>query len=188
MRSPHAYNKTVLVFFLALIAACLTVHADEKKAITGYGPFDFDKTVTPAEVERAGGAQLTAIAKGQTYSFKGFDRFEGVVDFLQDHKLGKISPAREQGSVPKITATDVRLENSKLWLIILYFNPNDYDEYLKIIKLEYGDPTVHSQRKKGMRKKDIWLRGGNCIVLQQVLMDNTSSGGQLEIQKGKCGQ
>ncbi len=178
--------KKAIFVVLCLLMPCLAAYGDGKKEITGYGPFDFARTVTPAEIERAGGAQLSAIAKGQTYSFKAYDRFEGIVDFLEYHKMGKISPARELGSVPKISATEVRLEDNKLWLIILYFNPHDYDEYLKIIKLEYGDPTVRSQKKKGARRKDLWLRKGNCIVLEQVMMDNTVSGGQLEIQKGRC--
>ncbi len=179
-------KNTIATVILVVLAAYLPLYAQVKKDITGYGPFDFTKTITTAEVEKAGGAHLSVIAKGQTYSFNAYDRFEGLVDFLQYHKMGKISPAREQGSVPKITATDVRLEDGKLWLILLYFNPNDYDEYLKVVKLEYGEPTVRSQKKKGTRRKDLWLRGNNCIILEQVMLDNTASGGQLEIQKGRC--
>ncbi len=187
MRRPLLFIKTTLIFLITL-ATCLLVFAEEKKEITGYGPFDFTRTVTPAEVEKAGGAHLSVISKGQAYSFKAFDRFEGLVDFFQYYKMGKISPARQQGSVPRITATEIRLEDDRLWLIILYFNPNDYDDYLKIIKLEYGEPTVRSQKKKGMRRKDFWLSGNNCILLQQVMLDNAASGGHLEIQKGRCEQ
>jgi hypothetical protein len=173
----------VLVLVLILFQP---LHAVEKKAITGYGPFDFTETVSPGEVEKAGGTRLTTIVRGETYAFQPYDRFEGVVDFLQYHKQGKIPPARQAGSVPKITSTDLRLEDGKLWLIILNFNPNDYDEYLRVIKLEYGEPTVPSRKKKGVLRKDLWLRGNNCITLSQIVMDNLANGGQLEIQKGRC--
>lgn len=177
--------KKAPVVLLVLITL-LPLHAWGKKGITGYGPFDFAGTVSPAEVETAGGARLSTIAKGQNYSFKSYERFEGLVDFLQYHKMGKITPARQGGSVPKITATEVRLEDGKLRLIILYFNPNDYDEYLRVIRLEYGEPTVPSRKKKDALRKDLWLSGDSCIVLQQVTMDNISSGGQLKIQKDRC--
>lgn len=178
-------KKTPVIFLLVLILF-LPLHAWGKKRITGYGPFDFAGTVGPGEVEKAGGAQLSTIEKGQNYSFKSYERFEGLVDFLQYHKMGKITPARQSGSVPKITATEVRLEDGKLRLIILYFNPNDYDEYLRVIRLEYGEPTVPSRKKKGTPRKDLWLSGDNCIVLQQVTMENIASGGQLKIQKDRC--
>ncbi len=102
----------------------LPLHAWGKKRITGYGPFDFAGTVSPGEVEKAGSSELSPIEKGQDYSFKAYERFEGLVDFLQYHKMGKITPARQSGSVPKITATEVHLEDGKLRLIILYFNRN----------------------------------------------------------------
>lgn len=173
------------VFFLLLIVV-LPLHAAEKREITGYGPFDFMGTAGPDDVEKAGGSRLTTIVKGEAYAFQAYERFEGVVDFLQYHKMGKVPPARLAGSVPKITSTDIRLENGKLWLILLNFNPNDYDDYLRIIKLEYGEPSVHSRKKKNVLRKDLWLRGDNCITLMQVAMDNLTNGGQLEIQKGRC--
>ena len=178
--------KKGLVVLLLVFIAFLPLHAWGKKRITGYGPFDFAGTVSPGEVEKAGGAQLSAIEKGQNYSFKSYERFEGLVDFLQYHKMGKITPARESGSVPKITGTEVRLEDSRLRLIILYFNPNDYDDYLRVIKLEYGEPMVPSRNKNGALRKDLWLSGDNCIVLQQVTLGNIASGGQLKIQKDRC--
>lgn len=178
--------KKSQVIFLVLITL-LPLHAWGKKGITGYCPFDFAGTASPAEVETAGGAQLSTIEKGQKYSFKSYEWFEGLVDFLQYHKMGKITPARQSGSVPKITATEVRLEDEKLRLIILYFNPNDYDEYLRVVKLEYGEPTVPSRKKKDALRKDLWLSGDSCIVLQQVTMGNIASGGQLKIQKDRCG-
>ena len=177
--------KKAPVVFLVLITL-LPLHAWGKKRITGYGPFDFAGTISPGEVETAGGSQLSTIEKGQNYSFKAYERFEGLVEFLQYHKMGKITPARQSGSVPKITATDVRLEDGKLRLIILYFNPNDYDEYLRVIRLEYGEPTVPSRKKKDTLRKDLWLSGDSCIVLQQVTMGNIASGGQLKIQKDRC--
>ena len=178
-------KSNVLVLFLLLIVV-LPLHAAEKKEITGYGPFDFSGTAGPDEVEKAGGSRLSTIVKGEMYQFQPYERFEGVVDFLQYHKMGKIPPARQAGSVPKITSTDIRLEGGKLWLIILNFNPNDYDEYLRVIKLEYGGPSVPSRKKKDALRKDLWLRGDNCITLMQVAMDNLTNGGQLEIQKGRC--
>ncbi len=178
--------KKTSFIFLALVALLTPLHAWGKKGITGYGPFDFAGTITPAEVEKAGGAHLSTLEKGQKYSFKAYERFEGIADFLEYHKMGKITPARETGSVPKITATEVRLEDNKLRLIILYFNPNDYDEYLRVVKLEYGEPTVPSRKKKGVLRKDLWLSGNSCIVLQQVTMENIASGGQMTIQKDRC--
>ncbi len=169
----------VLLLLLPLIAW-------GKKAITGYGPFDFADTAGPAEVERAGGAYLSTVEKGQKYSFKSYERFEGIVDFLEFHKMGKITPARETGSVPKINGTELRLEDGKLRLIILYFNPNDYDEYLRVVKLEYGEPAVPSRKKKNVLRKDLWLSGDSCIVLEQVTMGNIVSGGQLKVQKDRC--
>jgi hypothetical protein len=178
--------KKAPVVLLVLITLLLPLHVWGKKGITGYGPFDFFGTVSPAEVEKAGGANLSTIAKGQNYLFKSYERFEGLVDFLQYHKMGKITPARQSGSVPKITGTEVRLEDEKLRLIILYFNPNDYDEYLRVIRLEYGEPTAPSKKKKGILRKDLWLSGDSCIVLQQVTMENSASGGQLKVQKDRC--
>ena len=178
-------KKPPVVFLLVLIIL-LPLHAWGKKGITGYSPFDFANTISPGEVERAGGTRLSAIEKGQNYSFKSYERFEGLVDFLQYYKMGKITPARQSGSVPKITATEVRLEDGKLRLIILYFNPNDYDEYLRVIRLEHGESTAPSRKKKGALRKDLWLSGDSCIVLQQVTMENIGSGGQLKIQKDRC--
>lgn len=178
--------KKALVVLLLVFIPFLPLHAWGKKGITGYGPFDFAGTISPGEVERAGGAQLSAIEKGQNYSFRSYERFEGLVDFLQYYKMGKITPARQSGSVPKITATEVRLEDEKLRLIILYFNPNDYDEYLRVIRLEQGEPTAPSRKKKGTLRKDLWLSGESCIILQQVTMENIASGGQLKIQKDRC--
>ncbi len=66
------------------------------------------------------------------------------------------------------------------------FIPHDYDEYLRVIRLEYGEPTVPSRKKKNSLRKDLWLSGGSCIVLQQVTMKNIVSGGELKIQKGRC--
>ncbi len=171
------------VLALLILIPFQPLHAGGKKEITGYGPFNFNETVTPGEVERAGGVRLSELSKGKIYAFEPYERFEGLVDFYEYHKLGKISPARESGSVPKITSTEVRLEDGKLWLIILYFNPKDYDDYLRVIKLEYGEP---SRKTKGTPRKDFWLRGGNCITLEQVSMQNISTGGHLEIQKGRC--
>ena len=179
-------KKILAVVLLFALIPFLPVHAGGKKRITGYGPFDFVGTSGPEEVEKAGGAQLSAIEKGQKYSFKAYERFEGLVDFLQYYKKGKITPARESGSVPKISGTEVRLEDGKLRLIILYFNPNDYDEYLRVIRLEYGGPTVPSRKKKGVLRKDLWMSGDSCVVLQQVTMENTASGGQLKVQKDRC--
>jgi hypothetical protein len=178
-------KKNLLVLGLLLIAV-LPLYAAEKKAISGYGPFDFNGTATPDDVEKAGGSRLSTIVQGEMYAFQPYDRFEGVVEFLQYHKLGKIPPARQAGSVPRITSTEVRLEEGRLWLIILNFNPNDYDDYLRVIKLEYGEPSVPSKKKKSTPRKDLWLRGDNCITLTQVAMDNLVNGGQLEIQKGRC--
>ena len=82
--------KKAVVLLLVLIAF-LPLHAWGKKGITGYGPFDFAGTISPGEVEKAGGSQLSAIEKGQNYSFKSYGRFEGLVDFLQYYKRGKIT-------------------------------------------------------------------------------------------------
>jgi len=178
--------NAVLASLLMMLIADQLSASEASKEITGYGPFDFARTATPGEVEEAGGSRLQAIAAGQLYSFEPYERFEGLVDFLQYHKKGKIPPARQSGSVPRISAAEVRLKDGKLWLIILYFNPNDYEEYLRVIKLEYGEPTVSSKKKKGVPRKDLWLKGGRCITLEQVMLSNAMNGGQLEIQKDRC--
>jgi len=178
--------RTYFLIVLFLFVLALPVSAQERRRITGYGPFDFTETATPGEVERAGGSQLSIIEKGKMYSYRSVERFEGLIDFVQYHRDGKIPPARQTGSVPKINSTELRLENGKLWLILLYFNPHDYDEYLRIIKLEYGKPSVPTQKDRSGLRKDIWIDGKSCIVLQQVMMDNTLTGGQMEIMKERC--
>jgi len=175
--------RLLTVLFIAL-AFVPPLHAGARD-ITGYGPFDFTRTSTTEEVERAGGSHLTAVEPGQTYTFHAYERFEGLVDFLEYHKKGKIAPACESGSVPKIADTELRLDHGKLWLVIISFHPNDYDDYLRVIKLEYGAPKIASKKKKGALRKDVWVQGNSCIVLHQIDPDN-ATGGQLEIQKGHC--
>ncbi len=130
---------------------------------------------------------MSAIQPGLLYSYRTNDHFEGIVEFQRYHAEGKIPPARQRGSVPRINAAELRLENGKLSLILLYFDPRDFDDYLRVIRLEYGEPTLRPQAKKGALKKAAWVKGGNCIVLEQVAMGNTLNGGQLQIVKDRCG-
>ncbi len=178
-------TTAAIVLLVASLAA--PTRAQEKRGITGYGPFDFSRTATPGEVEKAGGDRISAIREGSIYSFRADDRFEGLVEFQHYHAQGKIPPARQSGYVPKINAAELRLENGKLWLIILYFDPREFNDYLRVIKLEYGEPAVRPRAAKGERRRAAWTSGGNCIVLQQVSLDNALNGGQLEVVKDRCG-
>lgn len=181
--------RTTLPLFVGILLVmrlAAATQAEEKREITGYGPFDFTRTSTSGEVEKAGGDRISAIREGSIYSYRTDDRFEGLIEFQRYHAQGKIPPARQSGYVPKINAAELRLEDGRLWLIILYFDPREFNDYLRVIKLEYGEPAVRPRTAKGQRRKAAWARGGNCIVLQQVSLDNTLNGGQLEIVKDHC--